>query len=62
MSFQFSQDQLDAVDGICNELVNSVSNGTHAITVLTGSAGTGKTTVVGELINRINQQSPYTNV
>ena len=59
---KFSQDQVDAVDGICNELVNSVSNGTHTITVLTGSAGTGKTTVVKKLINQINQQSPYTAI
>ena len=59
---KFSQDQLDAVDGICNEVVNSASNGTHSITVLTGSAGTGKTTVVKKLINQINQQSPYTAI
>ena len=59
---KFSQDQIDAVDGICNELVNSVSNGTYTITVLTGSAGTGKTTVVKKLINQINQQSPYTAI
>jgi exodeoxyribonuclease-5 len=62
MSFQFSQDQLDAVDGICNELVNSAPNEEHAIAVLTGSAGTGKTTVVREIINKINVDSPLTTI
>ena len=61
-SFQFSQDQLDAVDGICGELVNSVSNGIHTIVVLTGSAGTGKTTVIKKIINEININSPLTNI
>jgi len=62
MSFQFSQDQLDAVNGICGELVNSVSNGIPTIAVLTGSAGTGKTTVIKEIINEININSPLTTV
>ena len=61
MSFQFSQDQLDAVNGICDQLLDPNTK-SHVLTVLTGSAGTGKTTVVGEIINQINQQSPYTNV
>ena len=61
MSFQFSQDQLDAVNGICNQLLDPNTK-SHVLTVLTGSAGTGKTTVVGEIINRINQQSPSTSV
>ena len=61
MSFQFSQDQLDAVDNICDELVNSNPK-SHAIAVLTGSAGTGKTTVVREIINQINTDSPLTNI
>ncbi len=61
MSFQFSQDQHDAVNGICNKLLNS--NGvSHVLTVLTGSAGTGKTTVVGEIINNLNRQSPSTRI
>ena len=51
MSFQFSQDQLDAVDSICDELVNSNPK-KHTIAVLTGSAGTGKTTVVRELLTK----------
>ena len=58
---KFSQDQLDAVDNICDELVNSNPN-SHAIAVLTGSAGTGKTTVVREIINKINTDSPLTNI
>ena len=51
MSFQFSQDQLDAVDSICDDLVNSNPK-KHTIAVLTGSAGTGKTTVVRELLTK----------
>ena len=62
MSFQFSQDQLDAVDGICDELVNSVPIENHAIAVLTGSAGTGKTTVVREIMNKINTDWPLTTI
>ena len=61
MSFQFSQDQLSAVNGICNQLLDPNIK-SHVLTVLTGSAGTGKTTVVGELINQIAQQSPMTNI
>jgi len=61
MSFQFSQDQLDAVNGICNQLLDPNTK-SHAIAVLTGSAGTGKTTVVGELISQIAQQSPTTKI
>ena len=62
MSFQFSQDQLDAVDGICDELVNSVPIENHAIAVLTGSAGTGKTTVVREIMNKIHTDWPLTTI
>jgi hypothetical protein len=61
MSFQFSQDQLDAVNGICNQLLDPNIT-SHVLTVLTGSAGTGKTTVVGELITQINKQSPITKI
>ena len=61
MSFQFSPDQIDAVDGICNKLLDPNIK-SHVLTVLTGSAGTGKTTVVGELINQIAQHSPMTNI
>jgi exodeoxyribonuclease-5 len=61
MSFQFSQDQLDAVNGICNQLLDP-NTSSHVLTVLTGSAGTGKTTVIGKLISQIAQQSPTTNI
>ena len=61
MSFQFSPDQINAVNGICNQLLDPNIK-SHVLTVLTGSAGTGKTTVVGELINQIAQQSPMTNI
>jgi exodeoxyribonuclease-5 len=58
---KYSQDQLDAVDNICDKLINSNSKN-HAIAVLTGSAGTGKTTVVREIINKINTNSPLTTI
>jgi len=61
MSFQFSQDQLDAVDNICDELITSNPKN-HTLAVLTGSAGTGKTTVVREIINKININSPLTSI
>ena len=57
-SFQLSQDQLDAVDGICNQLLDPNTK-SHIITVLTGSAGTGKTTVVRELINQLVRQATW---
>ena len=60
-SFQLSEDQRDAVDKICNKLANSNPK-KHTIAVLTGSAGTGKTTVVGEIINRMYIYSPLTPV
>ena len=37
----FSQDQINAVNGICNKLLDP-NTPTHVLTVLTGSAGTGK--------------------
>jgi exodeoxyribonuclease-5 len=56
MSFQFSQDQHDAIDGICNKLLDP-NTPSHVLAVLTGSAGTGKTTVITEIIKQITQQS-----
>ena len=56
MSFQFSQDQLNAVDGICHKLLDPATP-FHVLAVLTGSAGTGKTTVVAEIITQIRMQS-----
>jgi exodeoxyribonuclease-5 len=61
MSFQLSKDQLDAIDGICDELINSNPKN-HVIAVLTGSAGTGKTTVVKELVHKIHDSSPLTTI
>lgn len=61
MSFQFSQDQLDAVNGICDTLLDS-NIGSHALAVLTGPAGTGKTTVVTEVLNQIYNKSPLSKV
>ena len=62
MSFQLSNDQLNAIDGICNELVYKVAPNTHAIAVLTGPAGTGKTTVVTEIINQLKKNAPTTPI
>ena len=59
MSFKFSQDQHNAIDGICDMLLDSTTP-SHVVTVLTGSAGTGKTTVVGEIINQISNFSSIT--
>ena len=52
----FSQDQINAVNGICNKLLDP-NTPTHVLTVLTGSAGTGKTTVVKEIINQLLTQA-----
>jgi len=60
-SFQFSQDQIDAVNGICNQVLDPNTK-SHVLTVLTGSAGTGKTTVVREIINKINIDWPLTTI
>jgi len=59
---KFSQDQINAIEGICNELVHSADPQSHAIAVLTGSAGTGKTTVVKEVIKQIQTNSPLTSI
>lgn len=50
---KYSQDQLDAMTGICDALEIDTISYSHKIAVLTGSAGTGKTTVIGEIINRV---------
>ena len=55
-SFQLSQDQHDAVTGICNTLLDPTTT-SHVLTVLTGSAGTGKTTVVKEIIDQLLYQA-----
>lgn len=54
--FQFSQDQHSAISGICSILVDSPKD-KHAVCVLTGPAGTGKSTVVSEIIERISANS-----
>ena len=53
---KYSQDQIDAIDGICDTL--AIQSNRSSIAVLTGSAGTGKTTVVGEIIEKIKSRSP----
>ena len=57
---KYSQDQIDAIDGICDTL--AIQSNRPSIAVLTGSAGTGKTTVVGEIIEKIKSRSPITPV
>tara|TARA_R110000787_G_scaffold104340_2_gene211204 strand:+ start:149 stop:1444 length:1296 start_codon:yes stop_codon:yes gene_type:complete len=52
MSFQFSPDQHAAIDGVCDTLMGGDFE-SHELAVLTGSAGTGKTTVVSEIINKL---------
>ena len=59
---KYSQDQVNAIEGICAELVHGSSLDYHSIAVLTGSAGTGKTTVVRELIKKIETESPMTTI
>jgi hypothetical protein len=60
MTFQFSQDQFDAINGICDKLLDPGHTG-HAVAVLTGSAGTGKTTVVTEILEQMQSKAPTTN-
>ena len=57
MLFQHSQDQSDAIDSICDILIGTPAD-KSGVAVLTGSAGTGKTTVLDEIINRIIRCAP----
>ena len=56
MNFQLSPDQTAAIDGIYRELLD-INPEVSALAVLTGSAGTGKTTVIKELIRRIQNHA-----
>lgn len=56
MSFQLSPDQHAAVDGVCATLMEGHFE-SHELAVLTGSAGTGKTTVVSEIIRQIKSRA-----
>jgi exodeoxyribonuclease-5 len=62
MSFQLSKDQIDAIDGICDQLLHVTPAHTPSVAVLTGAAGTGKSTVVGEIINRIKQYNSLMDI
>ena len=55
MSLTFTADQLKAIKGICKTLLESSSD-SHALAVLTGPAGTGKTTIVKEIIDQLHKQ------
>lgn len=56
MPFQFSHDQHNAIKGACDTLMGG-NPSSHELAVLTGSAGTGKTTVVSEIIRQIKSRS-----
>ena len=58
MPFQFTQDQITAIDNICSSLTNKLMDKSPIINVLTGAAGTGKTTVIGEVIERLRGIDP----
>ena len=53
MSVQLSTEQLDAVTGI-SKLFTDAGPNRHAIAVLTGSAGTGKTTIITKLLEEMS--------
>ena len=59
MSFQFTPDQQQAINGICNTLLAPLTFKSSTIAVLTGAAGTGKTTVIGEVIEQVKKQNPH---
>lgn len=61
MSLTVSPDQRSAIQGICATLLNP-SLGSHAIAILTGSAGTGKTTTVIEIIEEARMRLPTSDV
>ena len=56
---KYTPDQQQAIKGICTNLLDPAMHKSSVITVLTGAAGTGKTTVIGEVINKIKQQNPH---
>ena len=58
---QPSQDQSDALDGICDILLNTPLR-QSGVAVLTGSAGTGKSTVLRELVDRVERCAPTLTV
>lgn len=62
MSFQFTQDQIKAIDNICSSFTSKSVNKSPIINVLTGAAGTGKTTVIGEVIERLRGIDPLIKI
>ena len=61
MNFQLSPDQVNAVNGIHTALLDSSPN-QHAIAVLTGSAGTGKTTTIIEVMQHVKAHMPSPHI
>jgi len=56
MKFTLSTDQSKAITGIVDTLTSDPSK--HAIAVLTGAAGVGKSVVVGEIITALRKNDP----
>jgi exodeoxyribonuclease V len=61
MTFSLSQDQITAIQGICDTLLDT-NPAEYALAVLTGSAGVGKTTVVGEIIRNAQMNNHNQNI
>ena len=56
---QFTSDQNNAISGITDLFLHPASYKSPVLGVLTGAAGTGKTTVIGEIIKEINRQNQH---
>ena len=55
----YTPDQIAAINGITDLLLDPTSHKSAVLAVLTGAAGTGKTTVIGQIMNAINKQKPH---
>ena len=56
---QFTLDQQNAINGITDLFLDPACYKSPVLGVLTGAAGTGKTTVIGEIIKEIKQRSQH---
>jgi len=59
---QFTSDQNNAISGITDLFLHPASYKSPVLGVLTGAAGTGKTTVIGEIIKKINHQNQHMTI
>lgn len=55
----YTSDQLSAINGISDLLLDPLCHKSAVLAVLTGAAGTGKTTVIGEIIQEIGKRNPH---